>query len=247
VDIQQYSVFGVMRMKGLSRLELRYGRYAISNLTLYIAALNLGVFLIAFLFPGGGLLIDKLALSPGDILRGEIWRLVTFIFIPETFSVIWILFSVYLVYMLGASLEHYWGRFKLNVYYLTGILGSIIGAFIVYIFVEDGALTGYYLNMSIFLAYATLFPEQEFMIFFVLPVKVKYLGILDAIFLLYAMFTSAMAGAWYMVVAILVSFINYILFFGEDFINWIKLRRQVAKNRRRFFDQVRPYNRDRRY
>lgn len=234
-------------MKRLARLELRYGRYAISNLTLYIAALNLAVFLLNMFSMGLNVEVF-LSLNPKRIIENlELWRIITFIFIPETYSIIWILFSVYLIYMLGATLERYWGTFKLNVYYLVGILGSIIGSFITYLFAGGGSMTGYYLNMSLFLAYATLFPEQEFLIFFVFPVKVKYLGILDAVFLIYAIFTSIQIGAWYQAVAILVAFINYFIFFGGDFINWIKLKRQVAKNRKRFFDQVRPYNQDRRY
>jgi hypothetical protein len=228
-------------------LELRYGRYAISNLTLYVAGLNLAVFLLS-IFPLAPNLVALLSLNPARIIgRFEIWRIITFVFIPETFSIIWILFSVYLIYMIGASLEQYWGKFRLNLYYFTGMLGSIIAAFITYIFAGGGQMTGYYLNMSLFLAYATLFPEQEFLIFFVLPVKVKYLGVLDAIFLIVMMISSIQAGAWYNAVGILVCFINYFLFFGGDFINWIKLRRQVAKNRKRFFDQVRPFNQDRKY
>lgn len=228
-------------MKRLSRLELRYGRYAISNLTLYIAALNLAVFILS-LFSGMGI-VGLLTLNPDLVIKKlQIWRLISFIFIPETFSIFWILFSVYLIYMLGASLERYWGTFKLNVYYFVGMLGSIIAAFITYLFAGAGNMTGYYLNMSLFLAYATLFPEQEFMIFFILPVKVKYLGMLDAAFLLYSIYMSIRVGAWYQAVAILVAIINYLLFFGKDFINWIKLKRQVAKNRKRFFDQVRPYD-----
>ena len=233
-------------MRGLSRLEVRYGRYAISNLTLYIAALNLGVFLLSN-FPGGFGITEKLALNPSLVLKGQVWRLITFVILPETYSFIWILFSVYLIYMIGASLERYWGKFKLNVYFFMGMLGSIIAAFITYIFVGSGYMNGYYLNMSLFLAYATLFPEQEFMIFFVFPVKVKYLGIFDAVLLLFGLYINIMTGQWYMVASVLVAFINYFLFFGEDFIKWIKLKRQVAKNRKRFFDQVGPYNRDRRY
>lgn len=233
-------------MKGLSRLELRYGRYAISNLTLYIAALNLAVFILS-IFPGGGMLIGKLALNPGLVIKGEIWRLITFVFLPETYSLIWILFSVYLIYMIGASLERYWGKFKLNVYYFAGMLGTIVGAFITYIFVGGGYMSGYYLNMSLFLAYATLFPEQEFILFFVLPVKVKYLGILDAALLLYGLFNNIINGRWYMAVSVIVAFINYLIFFGKDFIGWIKMKRQVAINRKRYFDQVRPYNKDRKY
>lgn len=234
-------------MKSLSRLELRYGRYAISNLTLYIAALNLAVFLLST-FPQAPNMVMLLSLNPSRVIENlEIWRIFSFAFIPETFSIIWILFSVYLIYMMGASLEHYWGKFKLNVYYFVGMLGTIIAAFITYLFAGGGQMTGYYLNMSLFLAYATLFPEQEFMIFFVLPVKVKYLGVLDALFLIVMMISSIQSGAWYEAVSILVAFINYFLFFGEDFIKWIKLKRQVSKNRRRFFDQVRPYKQDRRY
>ncbi|MGI6085899.1 MAG: hypothetical protein ACOYIF_10760 [Acetivibrionales bacterium] len=233
-------------MKRLSRLELRYGRYAISNLTLYIAVLNLAVFILSILTGGFGI-VGLLTLNPERIVKNlEVWRIITFVFIPETFSIFWILFSVYLIYMLGESLDRYWGTFKLNVYYFVGMLGSIFAAFITYIFAGAGNMTGYYLNMSLFLAYATLFPEQEFLIFFVLPIKVKYLGMLDAAFLLYSIYFNIRIGAWYQAVAILVAIINYLIFFGEDFINWIKMKRQVAKNRKRFFDQVRPY-RDRKY
>ena len=231
-------------MKSLARLELRYGRYAISNLTLYIAALNLAVFLLTFVLFGGdaSAAVRALALIPGLVLQGQVWRLITFVFLPDTFSVIWILFASYLTYMIGATLERYWGRFKLNIYFFVGMFGSIIAAFI-----TGAGTTGYYLNLSLFLAYATLFPNQEFMIFGILPIKVKYLGMLNAGFLLLQMFMFIQAKAWYMVAAILVAFINYFLFFGEDFIKWIKLKRQVSKNRRRFFDQVRPYDRDRRF
>ncbi|HHY65322.1 MAG TPA: hypothetical protein GX501_09770 [Clostridiaceae bacterium] len=234
-------------MKGLARLELRYGRYAIKNLTLYIAAVNLAVFLLS-IFPQAPNVIFLLGLDPARIINKlELWRIVTFVFIPETFSIIWILFSVYFIYMVGAALEQYWGKFRLNVYYFTGMLGSIIASFIVYIFAGGGMMTGYYLNMSLFLAYATLFPEQEFLIFFVLPVKAKYLGALDALFLIVMMISSLQIGAWYNAIAIIVAMINYLIFFGGDFINWIKLKRQVSENRRRFFDQVRPYKDNRKY
>jgi hypothetical protein len=231
-------------MKWLWRLESRYGRYAIRNLTLYIAALNLAVFLL-FLFPGGNRLISMLVLSPGHVLKGEIWRLVTFVFLPETFSTLWIFFSVYLVYMIGAWLESSWGRFKLNLYYFTGMLGSIIGSFITYFVTGSGFTTGYYLNMSMFLAFATLFPETEFRLFFILPVKAKYLGIFDAIFLIYALISNIYLKQWHTAASIIMAFINYLLFFGSDFINWIKLKRRVLQNRKRFFDQVKGSYKDR--
>ncbi len=230
-------------MKWLKRLELRYGRYAISNLTMYIAGLNLAVVFLTYIVFGGnaGKTIMALALVPEKVLQGQIWRLISFVFLPDTYSLIWILFTAYLTYIIGASLERYWGRFKLNVYFLTGIIGSIIAAFI-----TGAGVTGYYLNLSLFLAYATLFPDQELLLFFVIPVKVKWLGILNAAYLLWQMYTYIRYGLWHMAAAILVSLINYFIFFGDDFINWIKLKRQVARNRKRFFEQVGPY-RDRRY
>jgi len=231
-------------MKGLSRLELKYGRYAIRNLTLYIAVANIAIVFISQLIFGGKeySAISAFALIPELVLKGQIWRLVTFIFLPDNFSFVWIFFTAYLTYMIGQSLELYWGRFKLNVYFFTGMLGSIIAAFI-----SGAGTTGYYLNLSLFLAYATLFPNQEFLLFFMLPVKVKWLGIIDAAFLILSLFNYIRAGIWHMAAAIIVSFINYFIFFGDDFIKWIKLKYQVAQNRKRFFDQVRPYNRDRRF
>lgn len=231
-------------MKGLSRLELKYGRYAIRNLTLYIAVANVAVVLITWVVFGGNAYntVAAFALIPEKVLRGQIWRLVTFAFLPDNYSPIWIFFTAYLTYMIGQSLEYYWGRFKLNIYFFIGMLGTIIAAFI-----SGAGTTGYYLNLSLFLAYATLFPNQELMLFFVLPVKVKWLGILDAAFLILSLFNSIRLGVWHMAAAIVVSFINYFIFFGDDFIKWIKLKRQVAQNRKRFFDQVRPYDRDRRY
>ena len=233
-------------MKILPHLERRYGRYAIRNLTLYIAVLNIAVVVLTYLFFRGDpfYTVQMLALFPEQVFKGQIWRLVTFVFLPDSYNIIWIFFTAYMTYIIGAALDQYWGSFKLNVYFLTGVLGSIIAAFL-----TGAGVTGYYVNLSLFLAYATLFPEQEFLLFFFLPVKAKYLGILDAVFLLYEIFTYARVGAWHMVVAILVALANYFLFFGRDFNNFIRLKRQVSKNRKRFFGQMGGYydDRNRRY
>lgn len=230
-------------MKWLSRLEFKYNRYAIRNLTLYITGLNIAVFLLSYMIFGDPMsTINALALSRDLVLQGEVWRLFTFILLPQDYSPITILLTLYLFYMIGTTLQNYWGHFKLNIYYFVGVLGTIIAAFI-----SGIGTTGFYLNMSLFLAYATLFPEQELMLFFVLPVKVKYLGIFEAVYVIYQMIQFARAGAWYMVAAAVASFVNYFIFFGGDFINWIRLRKQVNNNRKKFFDQVRPYQNNRRF
>lgn len=231
-------------MRWLSRLERRYGRYAVSNLTMYIAAMNIAIVFLTYILFRGNVYntVYALALLPEKVLQGQIWRLVTFIFLPDDYSLLWIFFSAYLTYIIGASLERYWGTFKLNVYILTGVLLTILGAF-----VTGAGYTGYYINLSLFLAFATLFPEHEFLLFFFLPVKVKWLGLLDAFLLIYRIFDYISGGAWHLAAAVIVALLNYLVFFGGDFINWIKMKRQVARNRKRFFDQVNPYRNNRYY
>lgn len=231
-------------MKWLSRLELKFGRYAIRNLTLYIVGLNLAIFLISFfLFQGDPFrTVTLMALIPEKLFQGEVWRLFTFIFLPERYDFFWTLLSIYITYMIGTSVENYWGKARFNAFYFSGILLTILAGLI-----SGFGLTGFYLNMSLFLAFATLFPETDVMFMFVVPIKAKYLGMAEAAFVLYMIFQNLRLGAYGMptVAAAVASIVNYFIFFGSDFTKWIRLRLQVQKNRKRFFDQVRPYNRNR--
>lgn len=225
-------------MNWLSRLELKYGRYAIRNLTQYLIGLNIAVYVIVFITLDPSFLF----LIPSQVFRGQIWRLVSFIFLPETSNPIWVFFQLYLLYFIGTAIEGVWGRFRYNLFYFCGMIITIIAAFI-----SGIGTTGLFLNMSLFLAFATLFPEQELLFFFVLPVKVKYLGLLEVAFALYQAVMAIRIGAWYIVAAIVASFVNYLLFFGGDIIKWLRMKKQVYMNRKRYYDQVRPYNRNRKY
>jgi hypothetical protein len=231
-------------MKWLSRLELRYGRYAVRNLTLYITILNVVAFVVSFFLSGSKnpVAASLLAFHRGYVLQGQVWRVLTFIFLPETYNPIFLFITLYFLYFIGTSLENFWGRFKFNVYYLMGAIGTIIAAFIV-----GFGWTGMYLNLSLFLAFATLFPDHEFLLFFILPVKAKYLAYVDIAFLLYMIMVYIRAGDWSAPAAVIAALVNYLIFFGGDIINWIKLKKQVNSNRKRFFDQVRPYDRNRKY
>jgi hypothetical protein len=132
--------------------------------------------------------------------------------------------------MIGSSLENVWGSFRMNVYYFVGMLGTTLAAF----------LTGYpgtsvYLNLSLFFAYAHLFPNDEILLFFILPVKIKYLGWLSWAFLGYSALTSGSIGG---AIVTLIPVVNFFLFFFEDFIHYSKGRRKVHKNRTKFRAQV---------
>lgn len=214
-------------MNFLDRLERKYGKYAIKGLMLYITIGNLAVFIFNYLMPSLNI-ENKLALIPYYVFRGQIWRLVTYIFIPPESSIIFIFFVLYFYYIIGTSLENLWGSFKLNVYYLIGMTGTTIVSL----------LTGYsdatYLNLSLFLAFAYLFPDFEVLLFFFIPVKVKYLAWLEWAHIALTM----ILGSWGQRVVALVSVINFLLFFSRDIIKRIENRRNVYYNRKNFYRQL---------
>ena len=157
-------------MNWLDKLEKRLGRFAIKGLMMYIVAITGVVYAFSY-FDNGRFVIGKLMLIPQLVLRGEVWRLVTYIFIPPNTSIMWILFTLYFYYMVGNALEQEWGSFKFNMFYLTGMIGTTIAAFI-----TGYGATSLYLNLSLFLAFAKIYPDFELLLFFVIPVKVKYLA-----------------------------------------------------------------------
>lgn len=209
-------------MKWVNNLERKYGRHAIHGLMKYIVAANLAVFLLDIIVPG---LTWNLSLIPQAVMQGQIWRVFTFILVPPTFSPIWIFFTLYFYYMIGSALEQAWGSFKFNLYYLTGIIFTVIVSLI-----SGTTGTIYYLNLSLFLAFATIFPNFEVLLFFIIPVKMKYLAIFDGILLLDAMITGGLS-AFLMIAA---SMANYLIFFWDDFLRMVKLRKTVKKGKKKF-------------
>ncbi len=216
-------------MKWMNKLERKYGKYAVSNLIFYIIALNAIVF-IASLVSQGRPVVELLILYPDRVFQGEIWRLLTYIFIPPAASPIWIIFVLYFYYLVGTGLEQAWGAFRFNLYYVLGMAGTTLAAFI-----TGAGYTGVYLNLSLFLAFAHLYPDFEVLIFFILPVKVKYLAWLNWALLGFTVIFTAMPYK----IAAVAALVNYFIFFGRDIYRGIKLRRQVKRNRQKFFSEVR--------
>ncbi|MDF2878257.1 MAG: hypothetical protein K0S30_1353 [Clostridia bacterium] len=190
-------------MNFLDKLERKYGKYAIKNLMLYILAGNAFVFL--FYYVTQGRILPLIVFDFDAVMHGQIWRIFTFLFIPNTFSLLWFVFSAFLYYSIGMQLEHTWGVFKFNFYYLSGAVLTMIATTLF-----GGYGSTLYINLSLFLAYATLFPNVQFLIYFIIPVKVKYLAWLNVAFLLYNFFMSGVATK----ALIIISLLNYLLFFG---------------------------------
>ena len=194
----------------LDKLERKFGRFAINNLMLYII-LGMGVFYIADVVlntnPDNRVqLLEMISFDREKILQGEVWRVLTFVLMPPLTSIIFAAFAFYFYWMMGTSLESQWGSFKFNVYFFTGVIGCIIAGFIF------GYTTNTYLYLSMFLAFAILFPNYEILLFFFIPVKVKWLGIFDAVLLI----ISFILGGLSTKVFILFSLANLLLFFGKD-------------------------------
>lgn len=218
-------------MNWLNKLERKFGRYAIPNLMSYIVGGNLLVYIFQYFFHIQ--MSNYLAFVPRLIMQGQIWRIITFIFIPPSASLIFIMFVLYFYYMIGNTLEYEWGTLKFNLYYLFGMIGVMLSGLL------TGYGTSYYLNLSLFLAFAYLFPDTEILLFMILPVKIKWLAYLD-----WAYFgISLITGNIYQKAAIIASLINFFIFFGKDFIDYIKYHRKYDSTRRNFKREMKKYNR----
>lgn len=196
------------------KAEYKYGKYAIRNLMSFIVGGMAIVFLMNLMMLNAQNVnfINAITFDQAKILQGQIWRIISFIYIPNSSSIVFIIFSLYFYWLIGNALERQWGALRFNLFYLCGIIGAIITGMI------TGYATNYFLNLSLFLAFAILYPEFEIMLFFMIPVKVKWLGYIDAVFFIYLLIFSG----WPERIAILVSVLNLILFFWNSF--WTKVK-----------------------
>ena len=206
----------------LSKLERKFGRYAVPNLMYYIIILYAAGFVLNIVNPE--FYYRYLSLNAQAVLHGQVWRIVTFIIQPPSDSLVFIVFALYLYYMIGQHLEQAWGAFRFNLYFFSGMLFHVIAALLAY------AVTGlilpmsiWYLNMSLFFAFAALYPDVQFLVFFMIPVKVKYLALIDALYFIYPVvqaFLPAYGGNVYLgsyykanAMEAVVSLLNFLIFF----------------------------------
>ncbi len=200
-------------MNVINKLERRFHGRGIPNLTMYIIACYVVGYVLSVFAPQ---IWYYLLLEPSLILRGQIWRLVTWVLIPPSslnlFTIIMLLFY----YQLGTALERTWGEFRYTLYIVSGLLFTIIGAFLLY-FITGGIVslyfTTYYISLSIFLAFAASYPDMQVLLYFIFPIKIKWMAYLDVAFLVYDSITAARGGQWGRVVAIVASLLNFIVFF----------------------------------
>lgn len=217
-------------MKKVDLFCYRHPRFGINNLMIYIVIGTLAVWLFGAM-DTTNMLVNSLAFNAAAVLRGQVWRLVTFVFIPQTGG-LWLFLFLYFYYFVGSTLEREWGAGRFTIYYLTGMLMSIIYGFIIYFVTGVSySMTANYINLSMFFAFATLFPDNMVLLFFIIPIKMKWLAIIDALYFVYAIIQDFSAGMGLMSFLPLVAMLNYFLFCGVELFGSVMPRqRQQRRN-----------------
>lgn len=197
-------------MRFLDKMERKYGRYAIRNLPMIIISLYVAGYLLMLVRPQA---IMYLTLEPYWILRGQVWRLVSWVLIPPSDLGLFTIIMLFFYFSLGRTLEQTWGSFRFNVYIFSGMLFTVLGAFLLYV-ISPGYGIGfyfstYYINMSMFLAFALTYPDMQVLLMFLIPVKMKWMGLLYGALILEAL----IRGNWASRVAIIASLFNFIVFY----------------------------------
>lgn len=206
-------------MKWLDKLEKKLGNYYIPNLMKIIIYGNAMVFIAANFIDKSGRLLDFLLLKPELVLEGQVWRLFSFMFVTPM-SLVFAIFVLYFYYIAGTSIERELGEFKFNVYYFIGVIVTIAVSFITN--TESSATV---MNLSLFLAWAKLCPNEQILLFFVVPIKLKWMGYLNwGIIIISTIMAIVLYRSIGMVLLSIVPAINYLLFFGKYNYNEVKQR-----------------------
>lgn len=212
--------------EAVDRFAYSHPRFGIPNLMRYIVIGNVIVYVLTVLSSAQATMF--LAFNWSAVCHGEIWRLVTFIFVPGYTSIgdiLWLAISLYFYYWIGNMLEREWGTAKFNLYYLSGVLLTLITAIITSFFVSGYYVTGAdYVNMSMFFGFAMLYPDLRVLLFFFIPVKMKWLAWLDAAFFGLSILSNLLRLNFLGALLPLVAILNFFIFFWNRIMDFIQYK-----------------------
>lgn len=204
-------------MNWLDRFAAKHPRFGVPNLMKYLLTGSVIVFLLDLFSSGAA--SELLAFNPLPVLNGEVWRIVTFLFVPDGSSSLWFAVTLLCYYSLGTALEREWGTAKFNLFYLCGAVLTVVAGIILALFGVGYPFDLGPVHSTLFLAYATLYPEAQFRFYFIFPIKAKWLAaiyvVLAAINLLRFSFLSGTMTLLYLLIT-LPAWANYLLFFWQD-------------------------------
>lgn len=211
-------------MNWIDKLERKFGRFGVQNLTMYIIICYVVGYFLTYLNPN---LMAMMSLDVAKILHGQIWRLVTWVIYPPSTGnfLLFVISILFFYYPIGTSLERTWGTFRYTLYIFSGLLFTVIAAALLYAvtggYVTVGGMmlpygsifTTYYISLSIFLAYAVTYPDLQLLLMFVIPIKMKWMAFVYGLFIAWDIVSYLRVGLWVGVVPIVASLLNFVIFY----------------------------------
>jgi len=207
----------------LRKLERSYGHIYIEHFALVLVGLKiLGVFITR----GNPIAQQRMYLVPELVLAGEWWRLFGFLCIPLSSNLFWMFFELMLLYLYIQGLEQAWGTFKVNIYYLIAYAATVLSSFMFNMPIG----TPFHMELTLMLGFAALYPDFQLLLFFIIPVKIKWIAIFTWVYYFYLFLTSPWSFRGYL----LILFTNYFLFFGPGLLKSVRLQLDTSRRRRKF-------------
>lgn len=229
-----YGYLGGYRLRSidhwLDRFAARHARFGIPGLMRYLVIGNAVVYLLDQF--SNNFCTRLLGFWPGLVLQGQVWRLLTFLIVPQHIQLVWFAVALFFYYFLGTTLEQEWGTAKFTLFYFTGAALTLVAGFVGGFFLgglqyafDMPIVTMTSVNFSLFLAFATLYPDAQLRLYFIIPVKAKWLAVF---YLLLTFWNVFLSSPGYLALTlpvtlppVLASLINYAVFFWSDLLSAI--------------------------
>ena len=231
----------------IDRFCALHPRFGIPNLMLYIVIGNIAFYLLSIFSSLSSVsFYSILSFSWAGIRAGQLWRLLSFSFLPTDTRPFWLLVSCYFYYWIGSTLEREWGTAKFTIYYLSGVLLTALGAVAVSLItgIDYQVAGAAYVNLAMFFAFAMLYPDAQVLLFFIIPVKIKWMALLDACYFAYNIFFCAAARYWIGAALPLVALLNFFVFFAPELGRFVKREQTRTKQAQHFHNTVRQTQRE---
>ena len=198
----------------VDRFAWKHPRFGIPNLMRYIVIISAVVFLLDYFSNGAASYM--LYFDAGLILeKGELWRLITWLFVPSGNNIFWTIIGLFCYYSIGSSVEGYWGRVKFNLFYLSCVVITVGLAFVSLLWTDYPYITNGMLNNVLFLVFATLFPTAMIRIQFIIPIQAKWLAALYVVLTIYDIFKYGLGYLIFMLPMYLGIWLPYLVFFWD--------------------------------
>ena len=235
--------------RAIDRFCILHPRFGIPNLMLYVVIGNIVCWLLASFSSAGMNALSLFCFSLDGLLHGQVWRLITFIFIPDSTSAFSLLLTCYFYYWIGSTLERQWGTAKFTTYYIGGMLLTVLGASIISLII-GASLPVYgasYVNFAMFMAFALLYPDAQVLFMFIIPIRMKWLAYIDVFFFCYYIFYYISSGAWYFAILPITALLNFVIFFWPELCSFFRLERHRSRQASHFHNTVRTQQRREQY